>query len=227
MKKFYRIIILIIALIFLTTYSPGKFDLNEKNENTFFNVKNIIITNNNLTKKSEVSEKLNKIYDKNIFFIKREDIEQSLKSIDFLEKVEVKKKYPNTLVVKIIETKPVGILFKGKKKYILDSKSNLIFYSDSMNFNQLPKIIGDNAEKNFLPFFYKLRNNNFPTKRIKNFYYFQIGRWDLQLVNDKIIKFPYDRVDAGIKKSIKLLSREDFKKYNIIDLRVEGKIIVE
>ena len=227
MKKFYRIIILIIALIFLTTYSPGKFDLNEKNENTFFNVKNIIITNNNLTKKSEVSEKLNKIYDKNIFFIKREDIEQSLKSIDFLEKVEVKKKYPNTLVVKIIETKPVGILFKGKKKYILDSKSNLIFYSDSMNFNQLPKIIGDNAEKNFLPFFYKLRNNNFPTKRIKNFYYFQIGRWDLQLVNDKIIKFPYDRVDAGIKKSIKLLSREDFKNYNIIDLRVDGKIIVE
>ena len=49
----------------------------------------------------------------------------------------------------------------------------------------------------------------------------------MQLVNNKIIKFPDNNIDGAIKKSIKLLEREDFKNYNIIDLRVDGKIIVE
>ena len=46
-------------------------------------------------------------------------------------------------------------------------------------------------------------------------------------VGNKVIKLPYQNVDEAIIKSIKLLNREDFKKYNIIDLRVDGKIIVE
>ena len=41
-------------------------------------------------------------------------------------------------------------------------------------------------------FFNQLKKNNFPNKQIKNFYYFQIGRWDLQLLNNKIIKFPHN-----------------------------------
>ena len=49
----------------------------------------------------------------------------------------------------------------------------------------------------------------------------------MQLVNNKTIKFPYNVKDDIIKQSIDLLDREDFQNYNIIDLRVEGKIVVE
>ena len=73
----------------------------------------------------------------------------------------------------------------------------------------------------------QLKSNNFPSKEIKNFYYFQVGRWDLQLINGKIIKFPYNSTEEAIKKSIELLNHKDFENYNIIDLRVGGKIIVE
>ena len=59
------------------------------------------------------------------------------------------------------------------------------------------------------------------------FYYFQINRWDLQLIDNKIIKLPYKNIDQAIVKSIELLKRDDFKKYNIIDLRVDGKVVVE
>jgi len=76
-------------------------------------------------------------------------------------------------------------------------------------------------------FFNQLKKNNFPTQEIKNFYFFQIGRWDLQLLNDKVIKFPSNINLKTIKKSVELLKSEDFKSYNIIDLRVDGKIIVE
>ena len=96
-----------------------------------------------------------------------------------------------------------------------------------MNFDQMPSVFGDGAENNFLNFFQQLQNNNFPIFNVKNFYYFQIGRWDIQLSNNKIIKFPHNNTEEAIKESIELLNREDFKNYKIIDLRVGGKIIVE
>jgi len=61
----------------------------------------------------------------------------------------------------------------------------------------------------------------------KFFYFFKIGRWDIQLTNDKIIKFPHNNIEDAVKKSIELLDRKDFENYNIIDLRIDGKIIVE
>tara|TARA_B100001167_G_scaffold74660_1_gene44474 strand:- start:398 stop:1084 length:687 start_codon:yes stop_codon:yes gene_type:complete len=227
MKKFYRVILLLIAFIFLSTYNPNKFNLISEKSNSLFEIQNIIIINNFLLTKTTVNEKLSRIYNKNIFLIKRKDIESLLKDIDFLKEIEVKKKYPNTLIVKIFETKPVAILFKDKNKYLLDNSSNLISYVSNMNFNHLPSVFGNDAENHFVYFFNQLENNNFPSKKIKNFYYFQIGRWDLQLLNNKIIKLPPNNTDDAIKKSVELLNREDFKNYNIIDLRVDGKIIVE
>ena len=180
-----------------------------------------------MIKDSEIKEKLSKIYNKNIFLIKRKDIEDPLKEINFLKKIKVKKKYPNTIIVEIFETKPVAILYKNKAKYLLDSSSNLILFEDNMNFNQLPSVFGEGAKNHFIYFFGQLENNNFPIKDVKKFYFFQIGRWDIQLTNDKIIKFPHSKIEDAVKKSIELLDRKDFENYNIIDLRIDGKIIVE
>ena len=227
MKKFYRIILLVIVLIFLSTFNPKELNLISEKDDSFFKIKKIEIKNNLLINKNEIKEKLSNVYKKSILFIKKKDIEEPLVEIDFLEKIEVKKKYPNTIIIKIIETKPVAIIFKNKVKYLLDSSSNLISFKNDSNFNELPSIFGEGAENNFIYFLKKLKKNNFPNEQIKNFYYFQIERWDLQLLNDKIIKFPHNKIDVAIIKSIELLDREDFKNYNIIDLRVDGKIIVE
>jgi len=227
MKKFYRITLLLIILIFLSTFNPTELNLISKKNDTLFKIKNIEIKNNLLINKSEIKEKLINIYKKNIFFIKKKDIENPIEKINFLEKIEVTKKYPNTIIIKVFETKPIAIIFKNKNKYLLDSSSNLIFFKDSTNLNDLPSVFGEGAEKNFIYFLNQLRKNNFPIMQMKNFYYFQIGRWDLQLLNNKIIKFPYNNIDEAIIKSVELLDREDFKNYNIIDLRVDGKIIVE
>jgi len=227
MKKFYRIFLLLILFIFTTTYNPNKFDFISENNNKFFKIQKVVITGNFLVEKNHIYKKLEKIYNKNIFFIKRKDLEDSLKNINFLEKIEVKKKYPNTVIVKIFETKPMGFIYKNNVKYLLDSSSNLILLPKHMDFDRLPNIFGDGAEINLVNFLNRLEINNFPKQEIKNMYYFQIERWDLQLLDDKIIKFPHKATDKIIKKSIDLLNRKDFENYNIIDLRVDGKIIVE
>jgi len=144
-----------------------------------------------------------------------------------LEKIEVKKKYPNTIIINVYETKPVAILFKENSKYLLDSSSNLITFSENMLIDNFPSVFGEEAEQDFINFYNQLENNNFPKQRVKNFYYFQIGRWDLELLNKQIIKFPANKIPEAIQRSVELLARKDFKNYNIIDLRIHGKIVVE
>ena len=227
MKKIYRISLLLIILIFISTYNPIELNKILKKDKYFFKVEKIEIFNNDLIKKDEIKKSLKKIYNKNIFLVKSIDIEEPLKQISFFEKVEVKKKYPNTIIVKVFETKPVGILFKNKSKYILDSSSNLISITENTKLGTMPSIFGEGAENNFIPFFNILKNNKFNITRIKNYYYFQAGRWDIELFNNKIIKFPENSTEEVVKKTIELLKRKDFENYNIIDLRVNGKIIVE
>ena len=227
MKKIYSIFLSILILIFLSSYNPSSLSQTTKKNNNFLKVEKIEIINNFLIKKIKINEKLKEIYNKNIFFINRKEVEEPLKGINFLEKVEVKKKYPDTIIVKIFETKPIAIIYINKDKYLLDNLSNLIVFESNKNFEKLPTIFGEGAEIHFMNFFNKLENGKFPTQKIKNFYFFQIGRWDLQLLNDKIIKFPSNINLEIIKQSIELLKREDFENYKIIDLRVDDKIIVE
>jgi len=227
MKKLYRIILLLAAFIFLTTYNPNEFNAFPKKKNLFFKIQNIEIINNHLIRENEIVERLAHIYEKNILFIERNDVERPLKSIDFLEKIEVKKTYPNTITIKVYETKPIAILFKKNHKYLLDSSSNLITFSENMLIDDFPSVFGEGAEQDFINFYNQLENNNFPNQKIKNFYYFQIGRWDLKLLNDLIIKFPASKIIEAIQQSVELLTRKDFENYNVIDLRIHGKIVVE
>jgi cell division septal protein FtsQ len=226
MKKIYRVVLLLIILIFSTTYVTKEHKLNDQNFG-LFKIKNIEILNNHLIKKKKIKENLSNIYNKNIFFLTRLDIEMPLKQLDFFKFIEVKKKYPNTITIKIFETEPVAIFFEKKHKYLLDNSSNLIKFRNEDIYEKLPNIFGEGANFNFIYFTDQLKKNSFPLNRIKNFYYFKIGRWDIQLFNDKIIKFPYLNKDLAIKKSIELLNRQDFENYKIIDLRVHDKIIVE
>ena len=91
MKKSYKIIIFFLVFVFLSTYIPNELNFTKKQGSSFFKIKNITITNNNLVNSYEIEEKLINIYDKSIFEIKKEDIELPLKNTYFLDKIEVKK----------------------------------------------------------------------------------------------------------------------------------------
>ena len=226
MNKFNKIFLLIITLILLTTYNPIEFINFKKEEKFFFKIKQIEIVNNKIIGSRDIFKRLEHLIGKNIFFIKKTDINEPLKKIEFLDNIQVKKKYPNTLIIKIYETKPIAIVFKNNKKYLLDDSSNLIFYK-KISEDYYPTIFGEGAEYKFADFLSKLKKSNFPHEIVKNYYYFQIGRWDLELLNDKIIKLPANKTEKAFHLAIELLDHGNFKNYNIIDLRIDNKVIVE
>ena len=124
----------------------------------------------------------------------------------------------------------IGKVFRTKLQKLrkISRKSLfLIIFKENMLIDDFQNFFGDGAEHGFINFYNQLENNNFPKQRVKNFYYFQIGRWDLQLLNDQIIKFPVSKIANAIQQSVELLTRKDFGNYNVIDLRIHGSIIVE
>ena len=71
MKKFYRITLLLVVLIFLSTFNPTELNLISKKNDTLFKIKNIVIKNNLLINKNEINEKLSNIYKKKFLDIQK------------------------------------------------------------------------------------------------------------------------------------------------------------
>ena len=74
MKKLYKITLLILFYIILTTYSPNTIDSKEKKNSFFFKIKKIEVINNKLIRKEKIINRLDKLYSKNILFINNKRI---------------------------------------------------------------------------------------------------------------------------------------------------------
>ena len=111
MKK--RLVIAFVLLALFSTYKPQKLSLINK-----FNIINFKVENNSILNDKEVKKDLNFIYETNLIFLNTLRIEEVLKKKSFVESFEIKKIYPNQLIIKIFEKKPIFILQHGKKKIL-------------------------------------------------------------------------------------------------------------
>ena len=107
---------LVIIFFFLTTYTP-KFNFVPDFK---INIKKIIIENNYVLDSSEVKKNLIFLYNENLFLLNKKDIEKNLKSIAFVESFSIKKIYPRTLKITILEKTPIAILHKKKNIFYIE-----------------------------------------------------------------------------------------------------------
>ena len=103
---------LIVLFIFLTTYTPKSNLI----LNSSLNIQTIKVENNLTIEIDSIQKKLNFLYKENLFFLDIRDIEKNLKGETFLESFSVKKIYPNTIKIIIVEKTPIAILQNKKKK---------------------------------------------------------------------------------------------------------------
>jgi len=217
MKK--RIVIGLGLLILLTTITSQQKIVISK-----FNLKEINIENNILTKKKDIKKLLFPIYNKNLIFLENSEIEKALMQNSFIESFEIKKKYPNTLTIKIFEKKPIAILQYNKNKFYLSEKIELIKFENLSNYQNLPYVIG--SKEDFEIFYNSLNNINFPFDQIKKYTLYESKRWDLETVNNKLIRLPAKDYIKSIKNYLNLINNNDFKKYKLFDYRINNQLIL-
>tara|TARA_B100000886_G_scaffold324158_1_gene268586 strand:+ start:2694 stop:3353 length:660 start_codon:yes stop_codon:yes gene_type:complete len=217
-KRF--LISLLLLLILSTYYSTAKF-------NNYFNldIKKIILENNEIMSENELNKNLSFLYGKNLFFITKKSIERKINQDSFIEKLEIKKIYPNKLKIKVYEKKPIFILQNKKKKYYYTDSDKILDYIYIEKFKNLPLVFGRKAD--FELFYNNLKKINFPIGTIKSFYLFESGRWDLKTQDNKTIKLPSKNYDESLKNYISITDKDIFKKYIIFDYRINGQLILK
>lgn len=218
MKK--SLLVAITLFILLTTISSKQKIIFSK-----FNVKQVNIENNFLLKKEEITNLLTPIFNKNIIFLKSSEIEKLLTQNNLIESFNIKKKYPSSLKIRIYEKKPIAILFDKKKKYYLSDKIELIEFNNFIIFNNLPHVIGNKNE--FKIFYNNLVKINFPFNKIKKYTLFESNRWDLETLDNNIIKLPPQNYTRSLENYLKIKNRKDFEKYKVFDFRISNQLILK
>jgi len=215
-----RIVIALALLIILTTITSQ-----EKITFPKFALKNINIENNSLLKDREIKMLLLNLYDQNLIFLKNKEIEKALMKNSFIESFNVKKKYPDTLNLKIFEKKPVLILQNKKKKFYLSEKTDLIEYKAIQDYENLPYVFGNRED--FKIFYKNLKKINFPTNIIKKYTLYELNRWDLETVEKKTIKLPPKNYIKSLKNYLKIKDKKNFQKYEVFDYRISDQLILK
>ena len=218
MKK--SLIGLIILFILLTTYTP-KFNF-IINSNLY--IQEIKIENNSIIEADKIKKKLSFLYKENLFLLKVRDIEENLKSETFIESFSIKKIYPNMLKLIIVEKKPIAVLQNKKKKFYISNKGHLIDFIDIEKYNDLPTVFGNGRD--FYSLYQDLQNIDFPLDMIKSFYFFESGRWDLIMHDDKVIKLPIKDYLFSLKNFMLSKTNSNFNNYKIFDYRIKDQLIL-
>ena len=211
--------------IILTTFY---FDFNKTRLANTFKIKEIEINGIENADINLLNIRLEKFKYNNFFMVSRNQMADSIIDIDFINNVLIKKIYPDKVEIKIKEHKIIGIILKDKKKYIL-SEEGIIIKKYNKKFESLPIIYGKDAQ-NYFPQFYKfLKEINFNINEIKSLKYFDTKRWDIFLINDRLIKLPSnkDETKKSLNKFIAINKDNKFNKFKIFDFRVKNQLIVK
>ena len=217
-----KVFLLVIFFIVFTTYN-----FNEKKQNfsIIFPIQKIIIENTLTVDSVKLKTELEFLLKTSLFFLKEKEITKVTDRHDFISSIQLRKKYPNTLRILISESIPVATEISKKKKYYLTKEGKKINYIDLKMFENLPVIFGNH--KNFSIFFYELKKSNFKIYEIKAFYYFDVGRWDIVLKDNRTIKLPEINYENILKQIDLILNDSNFSKYKVFDYRIENQLILQ
>ena len=222
MKSSLKIYFLIFIFFIFSTYNTK---YNKENVSIFFPIKEILIENNIVVNLSELKSDLRFLMNTSLFFLNKEKILSTVNKNDFISGIQLKKKYPNTLKIKIIEKIPVATQVVNKKKFYITKDNEKIKFINIKIYEDLPSIFG--KYKNFDIFYNNLKKNYFKINKIKAFYYFDIGRWDIVLKNEKVIKLPEKNYLDLLLKINLMLDDNDFFKYKVFDFRIKNQLILQ
>tara|TARA_B100001057_G_scaffold311563_1_gene311589 strand:- start:922 stop:1590 length:669 start_codon:yes stop_codon:yes gene_type:complete len=221
MRKFSIFFSSLLLLITLTTFNPNNLDTSLQ----LFKIEKIEIKNLKILDNKKIRNSFhNEFLGTNLLIIDERKIDKISNDNDLIDYIEFKKVYPSKIQIIIHEKETIAIINNKRSKFYLIKNGEEIKFFKNRILEKLPNIFGE--QKNFLKIYDALQQVGFPISEIRSFYYFDIGRWDIILKDNKIIKLPVENFLISLKNYIELNQNSNFKKYFIYDYRIEDQLIL-
>jgi len=214
-------IIIYLLLLFILSTTSGKYAENQSINSYTVNQINVegLSTNNN----KKIFNELNNLFNKNILLVGKEEVLRVISRHNIVEEYTIKKIYPSTINIKIKPTKFVARLFINNQ--LVGANGKLI--EDKENNEILPYIFGEFNSQDFLNFKNNISQSRFTFTKFRKLYFFSLNRWDILTNDDVLIKLPQDNISKSLNLAYNILSNDDFKNKNLIDLRMKNHLIIK
>ena len=218
-KKSKKILLYFFLLIILGTFNNHfliKIELPK--------LKNIEVSGPNEDINRKIANDLTFLKFQNLFFLKSSQIKKIIDTNNSVEYYTVSKEFPSTILIKIEETQILANLYKNGSNYFFGSNGKLIKSENKKK--DKPFLFGDFTSKEFLNLKKIIDKSKLEYSDIKNIYFFDSKRWDIELRNGLLIKLPEKKLLESLDLSIELILSNKFKNIKIIDTRVNNQVIL-
>ena len=209
-------LILYISLILILSST------NNYNYKNIFIIKYIKVDGFSDEKNKIVKDDFQLIFGDNIIFLDKKNFKKMIDRNDTKE-LNVKKIYPNKILVNFIPAKPICIIENKDNKIILGNNGKIL--DIEINENNFPIIRGSENISYIFEVVNLLNSSKFDYNSIKNILFFGSGRFDIKLKNELLIRFPINYTKEIINYGSDLLNNKKFVNSKIIDLRINNRII--
>lgn len=226
--KYINLILLILLISIFTMFLVINF--NPYLLNNFFEVKDIRINGTEKTNPDELRQILTPNLN-NLVSFDKDHAKSLLEQVGWVKRASIKKIYPNTLIINIIETDPFAIYYDNQNNYLIDIDGQIISSNPDINVYKNLLIVRGEDAKTKLNEIIKEINIYFPDvrNRINELEFIEKRRWNLFLSGNLLIKLPDTEIKESLNNLKKLFEDKQVLESNIIevDLRIKGRAVIK
>ncbi|MBQ8465533.1 MAG: FtsQ-type POTRA domain-containing protein [Alphaproteobacteria bacterium] len=196
-----------------------------------FNIDDVIISGRHHTSKDELALALDIDRNSNIMQLDLSAIKEKLENLPWIKKVNLHRSYfPNILQIDIQEREVKSIWQFENNFYPIDAEGNIID-AEYIPTSPVLLIVGAGAPENIKDLMTSIQDNEEIFKRIKVANFISKRRWNIVLDDVEhgiTVKLPEDNIHEAWQKLLNLHKTVGIlkRKLTIIDLRLQGKVIV-
>ena len=218
-----KIYFYLVSFLFISTIFNNNLISNLKN---VFKIREVEVEN----VKKEINDNIllstSFLKGENIFFVNKKFLIERLDKLNFIENINIKKKYPSIINIQAKETDLIAITYFNQKKYFVGQNGNFIIAKQISNKKKLPTIFGKFNPDDYILLQNELLNQKNDLNEINKYYFHKNKRWDLYFNNNIIVKLPSKNISKALKLFKEFKLKNEIISGTIIDLRIQDRLIL-
>lgn len=195
-----------------------------------FQVRDIVVTGRVRASSNQILQQIGLSTNDPIFKFSPQEICDRLHGIPWIKEVQVQRRLPDTLYIRIQERKPLALWQNHQKHVLVDEEGVVIPEENLGNYKNLPIVVGAQAPIYVRDILSTLIKKPQIQSRVTALVWVSGRRWNLQLDGTIEVKLPEtptsDQIDASLDRLTKVLAQPkiNFKDVKSIDLRLPHQI---
>ena len=163
-----------------------------------------------------------------IFSFNPEKARDRLLSLEWIETVNIERRLPGTIDVKITERRPFALWQIDNHITLVDLNGYVINVPNIKSFTYLPLIVGAGAPKNASILFEVVQSEPDLYSSLESAVWVGARRWDLYFFDGLKVRLPENDVPKAMKRLARLLNFSNYKQHKIvsIDLRLPNRTAI-